>query len=160
MSFTYDITTDIGKLRLEIPDTGTPQETINKYTFEDEELQYFLDKANDDIQWAKVWAYENKCSMSASEAGRQINVGDIEVRNNSSLGGSWCALAKQLRELLSSGLAPEGSLVPYVYVGGVYQADREAWEESIADGTLTDRSFWEKFNSAHDSSHVNGDDND
>jgi len=158
MSYTYDLSTDIGKLRLEIPDVSPTNGVEDDYIFEDEELQYYLDKANGNIQWAKVYIYENLCAVSANDGGKHIEVGDIQIKNNSSTGQNWCSMAKELRRLLSDGLAPEGSLVAYTYVGGIYQADREAWEENISDGVLTDRAFWNNFNELRDVSHINGDD--
>lgn len=51
MAATYDLATDLGKVRLEIPDTD-----IRKPIFEDEEIQYFLDVNEGDIYLAAAHA--------------------------------------------------------------------------------------------------------
>ena len=156
MSYTYDLSTDIGKLRLEIPDVSPTGGVSIDYIFKDEELQHFLNKKPGNIQWAKAYVYENLCAVSANDGGKQIEVGDIEIRNNSNVGQNWCNLARDLRKKLEDGLAPEGSLALYTHVGGIYQADRDTWEQNIADGVLTDRDFWKNYNSIKDTSHING----
>ena len=47
MAATYDLATDLGKVRLEIPDTD-----VKKPIFEDEEIQHFLDSNKGDIYLA------------------------------------------------------------------------------------------------------------
>lgn len=57
MTATYDLTTDIGKLRLKINDKDvTPASDAH---FTDEELQVFLDEADDDILVAAALALES-----------------------------------------------------------------------------------------------------
>lgn len=51
MNATYDLRTDLGKVRLEIPDTD-----VKKPIFEDEEIQYFLDMNKGDIYLASAHA--------------------------------------------------------------------------------------------------------
>lgn len=51
MKATYDLRTDLGKVRLEIPDTN-----VKKPIFEDEEIQYFLDTNKGDIYLAAAHA--------------------------------------------------------------------------------------------------------
>ena len=51
MAATYNLATDLGKVRLEIPDTD-----IRKPIFEDEEIQYFLDVNGGDIYLAAAHA--------------------------------------------------------------------------------------------------------
>jgi len=48
---TYNLATDLGKVRLEIPDTD-----VRNPIFEDEEIQYFLDSNKGDIYLAAAHA--------------------------------------------------------------------------------------------------------
>lgn len=145
MSFTYDLDTNIGKLRLEIPDTDA-----SNYVFEDDELEYFLNKASSDIQWAKVYVYENLYAMHQTSSGKETEVGDIRIKFAATLGEGWKKMADALRALLLSGSTPESSYNPFFYTGGIYQQDREDWEESIRDGTLIERDFYDNYNESGD----------
>lgn len=51
MAATYNLATDVGKVRLEIPDTN-----VKKPIFEDEEIRYFLDANKGDIYLASAHA--------------------------------------------------------------------------------------------------------
>ena len=53
MAFTYDLTTDIGKVRLLISDTDA-----TSFHFTDAEIQVFLDMASDSILIAAAFALE------------------------------------------------------------------------------------------------------
>lgn len=153
MSFTYDLSTDVGKLRLEISDTDSVY-----YVFSDEELSYFLTKANDDIQWARVYAYESRCALEIPNSGKEIEVGDIRQSYAASAGKGWCEMAKELRFLLSNGLAPESNYDPFFFAGGVYQTDRDKWEDDISNDVTVERAFWDNYNDMHDSSGLGGGD--
>ena len=56
MTATYDLTTNVGKVRLKIADTDVTPATDAHFT--DEELQVFLDEADDDILLASALALE------------------------------------------------------------------------------------------------------
>ena len=60
MAFTYDITTDRGKVRLLIPDR-----TATQYLFEDDEIDYFLAAEGSVIKRAAALGLE---TMAADEA--------------------------------------------------------------------------------------------
>ena len=60
MSFTYDTSTNIGKVRLLIRDKDS-----SNYVFEDEELSLFLDMADGNTYLASAFALRN---MATSEA--------------------------------------------------------------------------------------------
>jgi hypothetical protein len=143
MSFTYDLTSDIGKLRFELADT---QE--DEFIFSDEELQYCLDKAENVIPWAIVFASEIKCRATSELTGLEIEAGDTRVRGGSSTGTSWCQMASDLRARLESGLAYEYKFSPFTYTGGIYLIDRRNNERSINDGTFVERDFYDYYNEA------------
>lgn len=149
MTFTYNLSNDIGKLRCEIPDTVQA-----KAKFTDEELSYLLTKANNDLYLAKLYAVEILCSLSAELCATDVKVGDITTKNSSDYGSNWCELAKQMRENLANGIQPDSAigLNPFYYAGGVYQEDREDTNEYILDGTYVERSFWNNYTDADDES--------
>ncbi len=138
--FTYDLSTNIGKLRLEIPDTN---DTTFVYT--DDELQYFLDKADDDIQWARVFVYENRCALESGLTGKEVEVGDIRIKGSGEVGANWCLMATTLRKHLESG-SKESSIDLYSYTGGIYKSDRIADNQAVEDGTLLERDFYDYYN--------------
>lgn len=70
MTATYDLGTDIGKVRLLIPDTDT-----DDALFSDEELQVFLDLEDDEIEGAVARALE-------TIAGDQMLVFRVNVRSD------------------------------------------------------------------------------
>ena len=51
MAYTYDLTTDTGKVRLLVPDNDS-----SNYELEDAEIEYFLDQAGDNARAAAVSA--------------------------------------------------------------------------------------------------------
>lgn len=53
MTFTYDTTTDSGKMRLLISDVSS-----DNYMFEDDEIAAFLDIGNDNLYWSAALALE------------------------------------------------------------------------------------------------------
>lgn len=141
MTFSYDLATNIGKLRLEIVDT-----IDETHIFSDEELQYFLDKAGDDIQWAKVFCYESRCAIESGLTGKEVEVGDIRIKGGSDVGKNFCQMAKELRYYLETGLGREATFFPYAYTGGIFQTDRDKLNQDIADGILIERDFYDYYN--------------
>jgi len=146
-TYTYDLLTDIRKLRREAFDIATSTDpTPVGFTYCDEELQYFLDKANGDIQWAKVFTWENRAAIDANLTGRKIEVGDIKVEGTAAAGINWWNMAQQAREHLESGLGKESTFNPFYYSGGVYKSDRDQLEDNIRDGIFTGRDFYNDYN--------------
>lgn len=141
MTFSYDLNTNIGKLRLEISDAV--EET---HLYSDEELQYFLNKANNDIQWARVFCYESRCAIESGLTGKEIQVGDIKIKGGADVGKNFCQMAKELRYYLETGLGVESSFTPYAYTGGIYQTDRDDLNKDITDGVLIERDFYDYYN--------------
>jgi len=71
MTWTYDITNDIGKVRLLISDTNIVP--VTNAHFSDEELQYFLTANGDDVNLAAAMALEAwAASFSASVDSERI----------------------------------------------------------------------------------------
>lgn len=73
MSFTYDITTEIGKVRALIPDTDS-----SSHAFEDDEIQFYLDESDADRKLAAALACEVLASNKAKLA-KVIDVLDVKV---------------------------------------------------------------------------------
>jgi hypothetical protein len=88
MTFTYDLETDIGKVRLAIPDRNA-----SDATFSDEELQSFLDIEGD---WMRAAA--NALEVMAGDIA--ISVGDARVQNIETRGSNTSsALLKRAAQL-------------------------------------------------------------
>lgn len=97
MSFSYDLTTDVGRVRLLISDTAT---TTAKFT--DEEIQYFLDEEDDVINLAAAMAFEALAGRAA-DTGKSETIGDYSC-DSSSQAKNWLAMAKALRDKEESAL--------------------------------------------------------
>lgn len=141
MSFTYNLENNIGKLRLELADTNE-----DDYTFGNEELQYFLDKANQNILWAKVYVCEAKAMSSSELTGIEIEAGDTRVKGGVTSGNNWLAIAKELRTRLESGLAHESPVDVFATTSGIYKQDRVLNEKEIEEGILLERDFYDYYN--------------
>lgn len=139
MAFTYDLTTDIGLLRLKIPDHATPTDPL----FQDEELQAFLTMNNDSLNWALVGIYETLCALENSTNGDEIKIGDIRVNGGKQKANNYCRLASDLRKGIIEGTI-DGNVSPFYYCGDVFQADRTSNEQSIADNTYVEQVFTDK----------------
>jgi len=93
MAHTYDLTTDIGKVRLYIGDRDITPTTDAQ--FSDEEIQVFLDKAGSSILLASSFALEAWASnLSGGLSGEKI--GDYSYTNKTV--ENKTALAKKYRE--------------------------------------------------------------
>lgn len=95
MSFTYDLTNDIGKVRLLVGDTvqddGVKPDDSN---YSDEEIQVFLDR-NNDVNIAAAEALENLARMWAVEP--DIRMGPIS-ESRSDVAGNLREQAEKLRQ--------------------------------------------------------------
>ena len=72
MTVTYDLSTNIGKVRLKIGDT-----VVADTQFSDEELQVFLDEASDNILLASALALESWANSYAANASSE-KIGDYQ----------------------------------------------------------------------------------
>ena len=87
MSFSYDLDTDIGKIRLTIPDRTEPA------TFSDEEIQSFLDIEGD-------WLRATALALETMAADIAIQVGDARIQNIETRGSNTAgALLKRAATL-------------------------------------------------------------
>lgn len=89
MAATYDLTTDIGKVRLLINDTD-----VSNAHFTDEEITAFLD-INSSINIAAALALES-WAASLTESAEKESIGDYSYSKKSA--SNKLMLAKQLRE--------------------------------------------------------------
>ena len=143
MSFTFDLSTDVGKIRAEIADTVEAQAI-----FSDEELGYFLEKAENNFFLAKIYVAEALCLLSGRTAGLSTKVGDLAQNTSTLFGKNWCDTAREWRAELNAGI--NGVDSPYFYAGGIYQADTDSNNELIRQGILVKRPFWNDYNDSHD----------
>ena len=140
MTFTYDLSTDIGKLRLRILNKDSTD-----YTFEDEELQAYLDMNNGDLNWSLVMIYETLCAQENATAGDEIKIGDIEIDEGKQKAKNYCDLAKTLRKSIVDGTV-DGNSNMFFYSGGIYASDRRSNQSDICCGEIiapdfTDHTF-------------------
>jgi len=141
MTFTYNLNTDIGKLRFELQDVNE-----NDYEFEDAELQYCISKGKGDILWASVYACEARCMKECSLNGLEIEVGDTRVKGGVTSGLSWCTIAKERRGVLEDALSPEGDVIPYAFTSGIFANDRKMNNKETEEGILIERDFYDCYN--------------
>ena len=134
MTFTYDLSTSLGKLRLRIPD-----DDATSYVFEDAELSSYLTQSGGSVDLALLYLYSTLCSQSNASSGDEIRVGDIRVNSAKSRGANYCALAKQQMEFINMGFATDALGVGETT--GLYQADRDTNRENKNDGLIVDRGF-------------------
>ena len=97
MSWSYDPTTDTGKVRLLISDTSAPPRAI----FEDEELQTFLslEAADDGTQYPRYAAAMALVTIAVSEVRllKIIDVLDLKL-DGTKVAASLQSLAKEYRD--------------------------------------------------------------
>jgi len=77
MTVTYDITTNVGKVRLKISDTDT-----TNYVFTDEEITYFLTENSNSINLAAADALDAWAAKYASNADSET-IGDYKYTQKS-----------------------------------------------------------------------------
>ncbi len=93
MAHTYDVTNNIGKVRLLIGDTDITPTTDAQ--FNDEEIQAFLDLASSSLLMAASYALEAWASAVSGNM-KTEKIGDYSYGKDSS--GAKMALAKKYRE--------------------------------------------------------------
>ena len=125
MTVTYLIANDIGKVRLAIADIDTTTTTGARSTwtvlFTDEEIEVFLDQADDDIWMAASYAL-NSIAASRSMLAKVLKLGDFS-EDLSKLADSIRAQAKVYAEKAMSepaGAAAEIAQTDFTYRDIVY----------------------------------------
>lgn len=113
MPTTYDLTTDIGKIRLHINDRD-----VSNATFTDEEIQAFLDSEGT-VVGAALAALRVKAVVSSTEV--DVTAGDLEVRNSQR--SSLLINASKNLEGVASSFVPVS-----MYAGGISKSDKETRE--------------------------------
>lgn len=116
MSFTYDLTTDIGKVRLALGDTsdgsGMRPDGAN---FEDEELDTFLVLEGDDVELATARALEVLANQWASRADLQVGP---RKESLSQIATRYAELAKTVRARRSTSSGSGVIDLGFAEVGG------------------------------------------
>lgn len=132
MSFSYDVTRlDIprNKLRLLLGKEGTEIET-----FQDEELDYILQKNNNDYNWALYDCYKICAVKYGSTLGDSLKIGDITISDGKNKANYFKNLADELKEDILNGDTYDYD--PSIILGGVYKSDRIVTEELQASGNF------------------------
>ena len=132
MSFSYDVTRlDIprNKLRLLLGKEGTEIET-----FQDEELDYILQKNNNDYNWALYDCYKICAVKYGSTLGDSLKIGDITISDGKNKANYFKNLADELKEDILNGDTYDYD--PSIILGGVYKSDRITTEELQASGNF------------------------
>ena len=133
MTYSYNLATNIGKLRLRVQDNDE-----DNVIFQDEELQVFLDDGFNNILQSAVGVYYALASKysASSVSGSSFQIGTLKLSDDSALANKYLELAKMLEAQIIDGgsQAP----IPYIYTGGIYVADKELQEN---DDTLIKNKF-------------------
>ena len=132
MSFSYDVTRlDIprNKLRLLLGKEGTEIET-----FQDEELDYILQKNGNDYNWALYDCYKICAVKYGSTLGDSLKIGDITIADGKNKANYFKNLADELKEDILNGNTYDYD--PSIILGGVYKSDRIITEELQASGNF------------------------
>lgn len=132
MSFSYDVTRlDIprNKLRLLLGKEGTEIET-----FQDEELDYILQKNNNDYNWALYDCYKICAVKYGSTLGDSLKIGDVTIADGKNKANYFKNLADELKEDILNGDTYDYD--PSIILGGVYKSDRIITEELQASGNF------------------------
>lgn len=90
MSFTYNLSTSIGRVRLNINDRVEPA------TFSDEELQAFLDQVGGDVNLATSMAFYTLAASSTGSA-KRVSAGEYS-EDLTDTAKQYLELAKQFAE--------------------------------------------------------------
>ncbi len=106
MTFTYDTTTDIGKVRMLIPDRDE-----NNAIFQDEEIQAFLDLNDSSVKRAAAEALETIASDQALTL-KVISTLDLTT-NGASVSDALLKRAERLRTASEDEDAGDGTLFDY-----------------------------------------------
>lgn len=132
MSFTYDATRlDIprNQLRLLLGNEGTTQPT-----FQDEELDFILQKNGGDLNWALYDCYKMCAVKYGSTLGDSLKIGDITIADGKNKANYFRDLADKMKEDILNGDTYEYD--PSIILGGVYKIDRVQTEHEQAYGNL------------------------
>ena len=132
MSFSYDVTRlDIprNKLRLLLGKEGTEIET-----FQDEELDYILQKNGNDYNWALYDCYKICAVKYGSTLGDSLKIGDITIADGKNKANYFKNLADELKDDILNGNTYDYD--PSIILGGVYKSDRIITEELQASGNF------------------------
>jgi hypothetical protein len=123
MTFTYDTTTDIGKVRLTLPD-----KVQTEALFTDEEIQVFLDIEGGDWRLATAFALE---TMAGDEVlvFRSIRVQDLEITGSDRAAKALLDRAKLLR--MQAETMEADDTFEIVELGYNDFATRELWSNII-----------------------------
>lgn len=133
MSFTYDLSNDIGKFRLRICDTN-----LNDYIFEDEEITVLIEIFGS-VTRALIQACYILNSKYTANVSDEIKVDDITVKDgNKSKAERYLSLAKQLEQSIINGFDEE---YPEIVFGGIYQSELETNYERQLDDEIVDNPF-------------------
>lgn len=132
MSFSYDPTRlDIprNRLRLLLGTEGTQLET-----FQDEELDYIIEKNGNDMNWALYDCYKMCAVKYGSTLGDSLKIGDITIADGKNKANYFKNLADSLKQDILNG--DYCGYDPDIMVGGVYKIDRISTEINQAYGNL------------------------
>lgn len=130
MSFSYDPTRlDIprNQLRLLLGNEGTSLKT-----FQDEELEYILQKNNGNINWSLYDCYKMCAVKYGSTLGDSLKIGDITISDGKNKANYFKGLADSLKNDILNGDVSDFD--PNVIVGGIYKTDMIQTEEEQAYG--------------------------
>lgn len=128
MTFSYDLSTSIGKLRLYLPDNDS-----DNYDFSDEELQIYIDLSNENLTLARVHIYRSLASKCISSFGDKVKVDDIQIEEDREKAKKYLDLAKQLEESMLSGL---GDFAIELWAGGVFESDIASSKDEQDSGLI------------------------
>lgn len=132
MSFTYDATRlDIprNQLRLLLGNEGT-----QNATFQDEELEYILQKNSGDLNWALYDCYKMCAVKYGSTLGDSLKIGDITIADGKNKANYFKNLADSLKDDILNGNTFEYD--PQIILGGVWKLDRVQTEVEQAKGNF------------------------
>lgn len=132
MTVTYDATRlDIprNQLRLLLGNEGTSLDT-----FQDEELDYILQKNNGSLNWALYDCYRMCAVKYGSTLGDSLKIGDITISDGKSKATYFKTLADELKDDILNGDTQDYD--PSIILGGIYKTDRIGTELLQAFGNL------------------------
>ena len=131
MAFTYDLSTNIGKVRLLIPDRVTPD-----HVFEDDELTAFLTAEGSVVKRATALALESIASDQVLVL-KVMKLMDLQV-DGSNVSDALLKRAAMLRDQASQEEAAEdgGSfdVADMIYPGDSFGYRERVWNEGLRDG--------------------------
>ena len=118
MTASYDLNTNIGKVRLKIADTDVTPATDAHFT--DEEIQVFLDEASDDILLASALALE-AWAAALTESMTSEKIGDYAYTKKQT--DNMLALAQRYRDASGSGPVVDWAEMDLESIGELEEED-------------------------------------